>query len=145
MTIATPDLGGLNRAKLFAKAMGIKDIVVIEKYRPSVQSAVSLKITGDVNNKNVILVDDMIQTGGTLLAAANLLRSRGAKDLYVAVTHCIYQSKGINLLTSTSLFKKILITNSQEPIEKLPPKVYILDISPLLSKAIARITSSSVT
>jgi len=145
LTIATPDLGGLNRAKLFAKAMGIKDIVVIEKYRPSVQSAVSLKITGDVNNKNVILVDDMIQTGGTLLAAANLLRSRGAKDLYVAVTHCIYQSKGINLLTSTSLFKKILITNSQEPIEKLPPKVYILDISPLLSKAIARITSSSVT
>ncbi|MFZ3068739.1 MAG: ribose-phosphate diphosphokinase [Microgenomates group bacterium] len=145
LTIATPDLGGSDRAKLFAKAMGIKNIVVIEKYRPSVQSAVPLKITGNVNNKNVILVDDMIQTGGTLLAAAKLLRSKGAKNLYVAVTHCVYQSKGINLLTSTSLFKKILITNSLKPQEKLPSKVSVIDISHLLSTAIARITSSSVT
>ncbi len=145
LTIATPDLGGLDRAKLFAKALGFKDVVVIEKYHPSIQSTVPLKITGDVNNKNVILVDDMIQSGGTLLAAAKLLRSKGAKNLYIAVTHCVYQSKGINLLTSTSLFKKILITNSLNPQEKLPSKVSIVDISHLLSMAITRTTSSSVT
>lgn len=145
LTIATPDLGGSDRAKLFAKALGIKNIVVIEKYRPSIQNAVTLKITGDVNNKNVILVDDMIQTGSTLLAAAKLLRSKGAKNLYIAVTHCVYQSKGINLLTSTSFFEKILITNSLKPQGKLPSKVSIIDISHLLSMAIARTTSSSVT
>lgn len=143
LVIATPDLGGSTRALLFAKVMGIDKIVIIEKYRPTLNSAVSLKITGAVNNKNVILVDDMIQTGDTLLSAARLLKAKGAKNLYVAVTHCVYQSKGINLLTSASLFKKIIITNSLPSKEKLPSKVYILDISPLLAKAI--ITSSSVT
>jgi ribose-phosphate pyrophosphokinase len=138
LAIATPDLGGTERARLFAKVMGIEKIVVIEKFRPSINSAVTLKITGEVNNKNIILVDDMIQTGGTLLAAAKLLRSKGAKDIYAAVTHCLPHNKGINLLTTTSLFKKILISNSLTQEEKLPPKVYVLDISSLLAKAITK-------
>lgn len=145
LAIATPDLGGIDRAKLFAKSIGINSIIVIEKYRPSDNNAVSYKITGEVNNKNIILVDDMIQTGNTLLSAAKLLKSKGAKNLYVAATHCIFQSKGINLLTSTSIFKKILISNSQKPPIKLPTKVYVLDISSLLAKAIALTTSSSLT
>ncbi len=138
LAIATPDHGGIDRANLFAKQMGINKIVVIEKYRPTDTTAISLNITGEVNNKNVIVVDDMIETGHTLLSAAKLLKAKGAKNLYAAVTHCIYQSKGINLLSSTSLYKKILISNSQEPKTKLPPKVSIINIVPLLSKAIAK-------
>lgn len=136
LAVVAPDLGGVNRAKLFAGSLGKNEIAVIQKYRPSVSSAMSLRLTGEVNGKNVVLVDDMIQTGNTLLSAARFLKTKGAKDLYVAVTHCVYQSKGINLLTSTSLFKKIYITNSQVPTQKLPPKVIITDISPLLAKAI---------
>jgi ribose-phosphate pyrophosphokinase len=136
LDIATPDKGGIRRAQNFAKSIGKNQIIYMEKYRPSVSEAEVTKLTGTVNHKNVIIVDDMIQTGHTLLSAHTTLKAKGAQKIYATVTHSVPQSKGIKLLTSKSLFKKIIISNSIQNTIKLPNSVSIIDVSPLLAKAI---------
>lgn len=138
LSVASPDLGGGTRASAFAQYLGLDSYIHIEKYRPSVSTAEVLKISGDVNNRNIVLVDDMIQTGHTLVSAAKALKAKGARDLYAAVTHSVPQANGIKLITSTSLFKKIFITNSLSQDINLPTRVSVIDISPLLAAAITK-------
>ncbi len=136
VTIATPDQGGLARAREFAGYFGIKDIVSIHKSRPTDTTAEIRSVSGDVQGKNVLIVDDMIETGHTLIAAAKALRARGARKIYAAVTHCVYSAKGIEVITTRSLFTKILISNSLTNHRKLPSNVSVVDIAPLFAKAI---------
>ncbi len=143
IAIASPDRGGVARAREFAKVFGEKQIITITKSRPSDTTAEIRSVSGEVRGKNVILVDDMIETGHTLVEAAKALKKMGARRLFAAVTHCVYPAKGINLLTNTSLFNQILITNSLSNYSKQIPSITILDIAPLISKAITAILSSS--
>jgi len=138
LAVVTPDKGGLRRAQQFAKYLDIANITKITKYRPSDTTAETLKIEGEVNNHNVVVVDDMIQTGNTLLAAAKLLKQKGARDIYACATHLLPQINNIKPLTSTSIFKRIFVTNSLTNHKDLPTKISEIDISPLLAATIAK-------
>jgi len=136
LAIATPDLGGKDRALEMFQLLNLHDLVVVEKHRPSTDTTEVTQVTGNFVGKNVLLVDDMIQTGHTLLNAAQALKAQGAADLYVCATHPVYAAKGIELLTSTSLFKQLFVSNSISKNIELPTSVTILDISPLIARAI---------
>ena len=136
--VASPDKGGVSRAQAFARYLGQNDIIEIKKARPSISTAEILQVTGEINNHHIIIVDDMIQTGGTLVAAALALKKKGAKDIYAAVPHLIPQIDNIKPLTSTSLFKKIFVTNSLTNRNDLPTRISEIDISPLLAAAITK-------
>lgn len=138
LTVVTPDQGGIERATAYAKDLGKNDIVVIEKHRPADDETEVVKINGDVKDKNVILVDDMVQTGRTLLTAAAALKQEGAADIYVAATHFVYSAGALELLNNDPNLKKIFITNSiPAPIGiGLPPKFEVLPIQILLAYAI---------
>lgn len=138
LTIVTPDQGGIERATAYAANLGKKDIVVIEKHRPADDETEVVKINGAVAGKNIILIDDMVQTGKTLFTAAAALKQQGALDIYTAVTHFIYSADSLELFARDPNFKKTFITNSipfpkdQTP----PPKFEILPIQEILSSAI---------
>lgn len=140
--IASPDLGGIDRAMEFAKYFGLKETVTIQKSRPTDTTAEIRSVSGDVRGKNVIIVDYMIETGHTLIEAAKSLRARGARKIYAAVTHCVYPTKGIEVVTSGSFFTRILITNSLTNHHKLPSNISVIDIAPLLAKAVSSTLSS---
>lgn len=138
LKIASPDKGGTKRAEQFAKYLGINNIVKITKYRPSDTTAEVIKLEGDVNNSNVVIVDDMIQTGNTLISAAKILKQKGTRDIYACATHLVPQINNIKPLTSTSLIKKIYVTNSLTNHIDLPTRISEIDISPLLAAAITK-------
>ena len=136
--IASPDLGGVERAQAVATALGLDDITIVEKHRPTDDSTSVTRICGDdLKGVDVVFIDDMIQTGHTLLNAVKAVKIMGAARVFVFATHCVYPAKGIKLLSSSSLISKIFVTNSLSQQYKLSNKISILDISPLLSAGIS--------
>ena len=120
IVIISPDKGGIERAKRFASCLKIKKIVVIEKYRPKVDENKVIKIKGRVKGRNIIIVDDMTQTGGTLIESAKALKKEGAGDIYIALTHLVPTGPAIKNLEKDRNIKKIVVTDSI----KLPPGLY---------------------
>ncbi len=138
LTVVTPDQGGIERAAEYAKAIGQSDIVVIEKHRPADDQTEVVKVSGEVAGKNLIIVDDMIQTGLTLMTAAKALKNLGAGDINIAATHFVYSGQALNLFIGNDHIKQIFTTNSIPfpPETALPDKLKILSIEPLLAEAI---------
>lgn len=110
--VLAPDLGADERSKKFARALGVKNLANVEKHRPRVDEAKITKFTGEVKDKNVIIVDDLSQTGGTLIAVAKFLKAKGAKDIYVALTHLVATGPVVANLRQEKNIKKIFTTNS---------------------------------
>lgn len=135
LAVATPDQGGADRAKEFAQTLGIDKVIIVEKYRPTHDVAKVVKVIDGAKGKNIILADDMIQTGNTLLAAAKALKDLGALDIYVAATHLVYTGPPVANLSKSDLIKQVVVTNTiPTPKEvTLPEKFHVLDISPLLA------------
>lgn len=138
LSIVTPDQGGIERATEYANLVGQKDIVTIEKHRPADDETEVIKVNGTVSGKNLILVDDLVQTGLTLITAAQALKQQGALDIYAVITHFVYSAKSLPLFDKDPNFKKILITNSipVPPGTRLPDKFEVLPVQPILSEAI---------
>ena len=120
VVIISPDKGGIEKAKRFAGGLEIKKIVVIEKYRPKVDENKVTKIKGRVKGRNIIIVDDMTQTGGTLIESAKALKKEGAGDIFIALTHLVPTGPAIKNLEKERNIKKIVVTNSI----KLPVSIY---------------------
>lgn len=136
LAVASPDKGGISRAKEFARELDIKNIIAIKKYRPAFDKAKIIEISGDVMGKNVIIVDDMIQSGGTILKATRALKKQGAKDIYVAVTHLVFSGSSVPLLEQEPSIKQIIFTNTISTTEKLPTKFKQLSVVDLIVDAI---------
>ncbi len=136
LAVASPDLGGIKRATKFAKILKIKQIISIKKYRPSFDRVKIKQISGNINDKNVIIVDDMIQSGKTIIKATQALKRKGAKNIYVAISHLIFTGPSIDLLKKNKNIKQIIFTDSSSPKSKLVSKFKQLSIANLLSSKI---------
>lgn len=138
--VVSPDLGGVRRAREFSDYLKLP-IAIIEKRRPMPNVSEVMSVIGDFKGKHAILVDDMVDTAGTITNAANYLMENGAKDVYIAATHGVFSGKAIEKLSDSSV-KEVIITNTIElPEEKQLDKIKQLEVGPLLAEAIHRINT----
>ena len=137
LVVVSPDVGGIKMTHAYAKTLGAP-MAIVAKNRVSAEEVQALSVIGDVAGRNVLLVDDLTETAGTLTAAAGLLQKHGAKNIYAAVSHAVLGEKGRERL-STSPIIELFATNSVPQAHG--PKVTALDVAPLLAEAIKRIHS----
>lgn len=138
--VVSPDLGGVRRARAFSDYLKLP-IAIIEKRRPEPNVSEVMSVIGDFKGKHAILVDDMVDTAGTITNAANYLIDNGAKDVYIAATHGVFSGKAIERLSDSSV-KEVIITDTiQQPKEKQLDKIKQLEVGPLLAEAIHRINT----
>lgn len=138
--IVSPDHGGVVRAREFAKILECP-IAIIDKRRPEPNKAEVMNILGDVANKTCIIVDDMVDTAGTLTAAADALIKQGAKEVFAACTHGVLSNPAVERIQNSSL-KELVITNTiLLPEEKRIPKIKVVSVGSLLGHGILRILS----
>ncbi|MBM3589893.1 MAG: ribose-phosphate pyrophosphokinase [Alphaproteobacteria bacterium] len=140
LVIVSPDVGGLVRARAVANKINA-ELAIVDKRRPVVGVSEVMNIIGEVEGRNCIIVDDMVDSGGTLCNAGDALIQKGASSVSAYITHGVLSGKAGNKIANSQL-KNLVITNSIEPsIETLSTKnIKIIDISSLLGEAIKNIT-----
>lgn len=136
IAVVSPDEGGAHRAKEFASHFGAPDIITVVKVRKTPSMVKVVRITGDVRGKNVVLVDDMVQSGDTMLKAASALRREGAKDVYMAVAHMVQTGPGLRRLLRAREIKKIFITDTIPFAGRVPAKVEVVSVAKLIADAL---------
>ena len=136
--VVSPDAGGVERARSFAKLLNA-DLAIVDKRRPRPNEAAIMNIIGDVNGRNATILDDMIDTGGTLTKVADAIKNAGAIKVYAAASHGVLSGQAIEKIQKSSL-EEVVITDSI-PHEQNIPKIKILSIAPLLAEAIKRIAN----
>jgi ribose-phosphate pyrophosphokinase len=138
VVVVSPDLGGVTRVRALAHRIGA-DIAIVEKRRPKANVAEVMNIIGNVEGRPVIMIDDIIDTAGTITQGAKALKDHGAKDVYIGCTHPVLSGQAIARLEE-SVAKEVLVTNTiPVPQEKMIPKIKVLSVAPLLGEAIIRI------
>lgn len=138
MVVVSPDVGGIKMARAFAKHMSA-GLAIVDKRRIDSKSAEVMHIMGEVKGKNVVIVDDMITTAGSMTEAANALRRNGARDIYVCASHGVFSGPAIERLEKSPV-KSVIVTNSIPVSDRVVhPKIIVLSIAPLLGEAIKRI------
>ena len=137
--IVSPDAGGVQRARAYAKRAQAA-LAIIDKRRVGNEDRTeTLHVVGDVADKNCVLVDDIIDTAGSLMEAATALKDAGAKDIYAAATHAVFSGPAVDRINQ-SVLKEVFVTDTIPlPVEKRSPKVTVLSIADLLGEAIHRI------
>ena len=138
LCIVSPDVGRAKAAKKFADSLDA-DLAIMHKGRPGHNQAEITAFFGDVAGKVCILNDDMIDTGGSIVAAATTLMERGAKEVYVSATHPVFSGPAYERLEAAPV-KEIIVTNTHPiPAEHLGGKIKVVTVAPLLAEAISRI------
>jgi ribose-phosphate pyrophosphokinase len=136
--VISPDTGGAERARFLAKRLG-SDLAIIDKRRSEPNVSEVMNVIGDVSGKNCIIIDDMVDTAGSITEAAQALRSKGARDIYCVATHPVLSGDASMKLLNAD-FKKIIFTNTIPiPEEKKLDNLIILSMAPLFGEAIRRI------
>ncbi|MGE3062230.1 MAG: ribose-phosphate diphosphokinase [bacterium] len=137
--VVSPDAGRVNRARSFAKRLNNLPIAIIDKRRSTPNQSDVMHVVGDVEGKNVLMVDDIIDTAGTITKAAHALKFNGAKQIIAAVTHGLLSGNAIANIKESPI-EKLYITNSVIiPEEKKIDKIEILSVADLLADAIRRV------
>jgi ribose-phosphate pyrophosphokinase len=139
LVVVSPDVGGVARARAFAKKLNDAPLAIIDKRRQSHNIAEVLNLIGDVRGKTAVLVDDMIDTAGTILEGARLLRREGARQVYACATHAVFSEPAISRLSS-GMFEEVIVTNTiPVPPDHDFPQLTVLSVANLLGEAIWRI------
>jgi ribose-phosphate pyrophosphokinase len=143
LVIVSPDVGGVARARAFAKKLNEAPLAIIDKRRQSHNVAEVMNVIGDVEGKTAVLVDDMIDTAGTILEGAKLLREKGARQVYACATHAVFSGPAISRLSS-GILEEVMVTNtiplaSEQRFDQLT----ILSVANILGEAIWRIHEDS--
>ncbi len=137
IVIVSPDAGGAARARVFGKALNAP-IAIVDKRRPEQNVAEVQNVIGDVKGKTAFLVDDIIDTAGSITESANMLVKFGAEEVYALATHGVLSGPAIERISKSKL-KEVVVTNTIEiPKEKAAGKVKIISIAPLLAETIKR-------
>ncbi len=137
LIVVSPDAGGVKRAKNFSEILGI-DLAMINKYRPKENVAETIGVLGNIRGKNCILVDDMIDTAGTLCAAAKTLKENNAKKIFACATHGVFSGTAFKKISESEI-GEVIVTDSIPLKEGAPEKIKVISIAPLLADAIKRI------
>ena len=143
IVVVSPDVGGVARARAFAKKLDDASLAIIDKRRQSHNVAEVLNLIGDVKGKTAVLVDDMIDTAGTICEGARLLRKEGARQVYACATHAVFSPPAIERLSS-GLFEEVIVTNTI-PVheEQRFPQLMVLSVANLLGETIWRVHEDS--
>ncbi len=136
--IVSPDIGGIGRARLIAKALKL-DIAIIDKRRDRANESEVMNIIGDVKGKDAIIVDDIIDTGGTLIKSMHALKQAGMKRIFVFITHAVCSGDVYERINASEI-EKLYITDSLKVMtERLGNKIEIISVAPAISDAIRHI------
>ncbi len=141
LVVVSPDVGGVSRARAFAKRLNEAPLAIVDKRRSLTQKnkIEVFNVIGDVKGKTCVIVDDIIDTAGTICKAGELLMDKGAKAVYGCATHPLLSGKGISNIQNSCL-KELIVTNSIDlPEEKKISKIKQLSVAPLLAEVICRI------
>jgi ribose-phosphate pyrophosphokinase len=139
IVVVSPDVGGVARARAFAKKLNDAPLAIIDKRRQAHNVAEVLNVIGDVRGKTAVLVDDMIDTGGTIAEGARLLREEGASQVYACATHAVFSPPAMERLSS-GLFEEVIVTNTIPiPENNRFPQLVVLSVANLLGETIWRI------
>jgi len=139
IVVVSPDVGGVARARAFAKKLDDAPLAIIDKRRQAHNVAEVFNVIGDVEGKTAVLVDDMIDTGGTISEGAKLLREEGARQVYACATHAVFSPPASERL-STGLFEEVIVTNTiPVPEENRFEQLMVLSVANLLGETIWRV------
>lgn len=137
LVVVSPDVGGVKMASAYAQALGAGLAIVVKKRKSAVETEAS-HIIGDVEGKNVLIVDDLTETAGTLTSAAKMLRKHGALDIYAGVSHAVLTDLAVERLKDSEI--KELITTDSVPVRPTSDqRVKVLSVAELLGEGIRRI------
>ena len=139
----SPDVGGVQRTRGLATRIKA-DLAIIDKRRPAPGKSQVMNIIGDVKNKTCIIVDDIIDSGGTIVNAVEALKKNGANEVYVFITHAVLSGDAVRKIKNSKI-KKLIITDTIDNSHKIKNnnKIEVLSISSLMSEAIKRIANSN--
>ncbi len=139
VVVVSPDSGGVARAYEFWAYMGEARLAIMAKQRPEPEKAAIVEMVGDVEQRTAVIVDDMIQSGGTVIECAEELKQRGASQIYVCATHPIFAAGAVHKIMASPI-TKVLVTNTI-PVDtsQCDDRIQVLTVAPLLAEAIQRI------
>lgn len=138
IVVVSPDHGGTTRARKFALNFDAP-IAIIDKRRPRPNVAEVMNVIGEVEDKNVIVVDDIVDTAGTIIAAAKALKERGAKNVYVACTHGVLSGDATQRIEKSEITELITTNSIRMTEEKKTSKIKVLSIAPILAQGVINI------
>ena len=136
--IVSPDHGSVGRARQFAQKLGVP-FAIVDKRRPRPNVAEVMNIIGDIDGKYCIMVDDMIDTAGTIVAGASALVAKGAKEVYCACTHAVLSGPAIERLEESPLKEIVFLDSIPLPKSKMLDKFKVLSVAPIFAETIKRI------
>lgn len=139
LIFAAPDVGGVGRARSYAKHFEV-EMVVCDKHRKRANEIASMQVIGEVEGKDVVLVDDLIDTAGTMCKAAEILMDKGAKSVRAVVTHGVLSGKAYDNIAN-SVLEELVITDTI-PMTQKSDKIKVLSVSSLFAKAIHAVTGN---
>jgi len=138
-----PDVGGVERTRALSRRINV-GIAIIDKRRPSPGKSEVMNIVGDVKNKNCVIIDDIIDSGGTIVNAAKALKNKGAKEVFVYITHAVLSGEAIKRIEKSQI-SKLITTDTIDNTKKIikTKKVEVISIAPIISEAMKRISNST--
>lgn len=136
--VVSPDLGSVTRARAFAQKLDVP-IAIVDKRRPKANVSEIMNIIGEIKDKDIILVDDMIDTAGTICNSANALKERGAKNVYACCTHAVLSGPAIERIQDSAINELIVLDTIPLPEEKKIDKIKVLSVANVFGEAIERI------
>ena len=141
LLVVSPDVGGVVRARALAKQLGC-DLAIIDKRRPKANVSEVMHVIGDIEGRNCVIMDDMIDTAGTLVKAAEVLKERGAKKVYAYCTHPIFSGPAIERIAKGTALDEVVVTNTIPLSDAAAqcPKIRQVSVAPLIAQTISRIT-----
>ena len=140
LIVVSPDVGGVVRARALAKQLGC-DLAIIDQRRPKATVSDVMHVIGDIEGRNCVIMDDMIDTAGTLVKAAEVLKERGAKQVYAYCTHPIFSGPAIERIASGSALDEVVVTNTipLSAAAQACGKIRQISVAPLFGETIRRV------
>jgi len=143
LVCVAPDVGGVERARALSRRINV-GIAIIDKRRPTPGKSEVMNIVGNVKHKICVIVDDIIDSGGTIVNAAKALKDKGAKEIYVYITHAVLSGSAVDKIKESQI-KKLIITDTIDNSKKIKisKKIEVISFAPMISEAIKRISNST--